>query len=207
MTDELNPAFGMKALSDVTLADEGTVTALIANMDVVDNDGEVILEGAIPGGKATVSMYNHDTVMGQMLGTGQPDAPPVGKGTISVEGKQAIFRGQYFMDTARGKEAFLTVKAMGADQAWSFAYRQETAPPTAEWKALGAKRMLTRLEPLLDGAYEVSPVKQPGGKGTQTLATKQADTPPPVVEPVQSADDVTTELRMERTKRLIDRHG
>lgn len=202
MTDELKPsdAFGMKALSDVTMTDEGQVVAVVANMDEVDNDREVILSSGMPGGKATVSMYNHDTVMGIMLGTGQPDAPPVGKGAITVEGTKAVFRGQYFMETVRGKEAFLTVKAMGTDQAWSFAYRQETAPPTAEWKAKGAVRMLTKLEPLLDGAFEVSPVKMPGGKGTGTVAVKQAD--PPTPEP-KAEIDVALEERIERVKRQI----
>lgn len=37
--------------------------------------------------------------------------------------------------------------------------------------------MLAELGPLLDGAMEVSPVKMPGGKGTRTLAAKEADSP------------------------------
>lgn len=203
MTDELKP-YGMKAASDVTLADEGKVTAVVARLGIVDNDGEVILGDAFPTGesKATVSLYSHDTVMGSMLGTGRVDAPPVGKGIISVEGNQAVFRGQYFMETARGKEAFLTVKAMGTDQAWSFAYLQDTAPPTAEWQAKGAKRMLTKVTPLLDGAFEVSPVKNPGGKGTGTVAVKHAD--PPTPEP-KAETDVALEERIARVKRQIGR--
>lgn len=207
MPDELKlpEAFGMKALSDVTMTDEGQVVAVVANMDVVDNDGEVILSGAIPAAvKATMSSYSHDTVLGQMLRTGQPDQPPVGKGTISVEGTKAVFRGQYFMETQRGREAFLTVKAMGTDQAWSFAYLQETAPPTAEWKAKGARLMVTKLDPLLDGAMEVSPVKMPGGKGTGTVAVKQADAVEPPPEP-KAEVDVAFEERIARVKRQIGR--
>jgi hypothetical protein len=201
---------GMKAAGAVTLGDEskGEIVAHFATLDEVDNDGEVFPAGSIPDGmKTTVSSYNHDTVMGQMLGTGVPDAPPVGKGMIRIEGNKAIAYLNYFMETQRGKEAFLTVKAMGPDQKWSFAYRkEETNPPSAEWKAKGARLMLSKIGPLLDGAIEISPVKMPGGKSTGTVAVKQADPPAPEPEPIQrSADEVTTELRMKRTKRLLGR--
>jgi len=203
---------GMKAAGAVTLGDEskGEIIAHFATLDEVDNDGEVLPAGSIPDGmKATVSTYNHDTVMGQMLGTGVPDQPPVGKGTIRIEGNKAIAYLNYFMETQRGKEAFLTVKAMGPDQKWSFAYRKEkTNPPSAEWKAKGARLMLSKIGPLLDGAIEVSPVKMPGGKSTGTMAVKQADLLSLEPEPVPpSADAVTTELRLKRTKHLIDRNG
>ena len=180
--DGFPESFGMKAIRDVTVGDEskGEVTAVVATFDEVDNDGEVILAGAIPDGmKVTGSFYNHDTVMGQMLGTGTPDAPPVSKGVIRVTGKQATAHLNYFMETQRGREAFLTVKAMGADQAWSFAYRKaDYGQATGEWKAKGARMVLAKLGPLLDGAMEVSPVKMPGGKGTGTIGVKAADTRP-----------------------------
>lgn len=184
----LPEGYGWKALQDVSI-DEGKVKAVVATFDVVDNDGEVILAGAIQDGmKATVSFYNHDTVMGHMLGMGTPDSPPVGKGVIRIEGSKAVAYLDYFMETQRGQEAFKTVKAMGADQAWSFAYRKQgVEKPSAEWQAKGARLMLTKLGPLLDGSMEVSPVKQPGGKGTRTLGTKAATAapPPPVVPTVK----------------------
>lgn len=192
----------MKTVREVTVEAEGKVVAVVANMDVVDNDGEVILAGAIADGtKITGSAYNHDTVMGQMLGSGTPDAAPVAKGVIRVEGKKAVAYLDYFMETTRGKEAFLTVKAMGADQAWSFAYRQHREPANDEWQAKGAVAMLTKLEPLLDGAMEVSPVKMPGGKGTGTLEVKQAESIVPVPIPVER--DQILEGRVARVLRLI----
>lgn len=214
MPDDLKlpETFGFKAVREVTLGDEakGEVTAVVATFDEVDNDGEVIVAGAIPDGmKVTASSYNHDTVMGQMLGTGSPDAAPVAKGTIQVEGKQAVARLGYFMETQRGREAFLTLKAMGSDQAWSFAYRKETvADPDKTWMAKGARLMLTKLGPLLDGAMEVSPVKQPGGKGTGTVEVKQAA---PVVEEVvapvipPAVPDPVLEGRIARVKRQLTR--
>jgi hypothetical protein len=200
---------GTKAASAVTLGDEakGEVVAHFATLDEVDNDGEVFPAGAIPDGmKVTVSSYNHDTVMGQMLGTGVPDQPPVGKGAIRIEGKRAIAYVNYFMETQRGREAYLTVKAMGADQAWSFAFHKEQVdPPSAEWKAKGARLMLTRVGPLLDGAMEVSPVKQPGGKRTGTLAVKQAETSVPEPEQQTVEVDPGLEHRLARVKRQIAR--
>ena len=172
-------AYAWKALQDVTTSDEGKVRAVVATFDVVDNDGEVILAGAIPDGmKVTASSYNHDTVNNQLLGMGMPDAPPVAKGVIRIEGSKAVAYLDYFMETTRGREAFLTIKAMGRDQAWSFAYRKlAVQKPNAEWQAKGARLLLVKLGPLLDGAMECSPVKQPGGKFTQTLGTKSvADT-------------------------------
>jgi hypothetical protein len=178
--DELPDGYGWKALQEVETTDEGKVRAVVATFDVVDNDGEVITKGAIPDGmKVTVSSYNHDTVVNQLLGLGVPDAPPVGKGVLRVEGSKAVADLEYFMETTRGREAFLTVKAMGVDQAWSFAYRKiAVAVPSDAWKAQGARLMLTQLGPLLDGAMECSPVKMPGGKGTQTLGAKAADPVP-----------------------------
>lgn len=200
--------FGMKVATEVTIPDEGKVRAVVATFDVVDHDGEVIPSGAIPDGmKVTGSAYNHDTVMGQMLGTGVPDAPPVSKGIIRVEDNKAVAYLDYFMETQRGREAFLTVKAMGSDQAWSFAYRKEQVDaPSKDWRAKGARVMLTKLGPLLDGAMEASPVKMPGGKGTQTLSAKSAEPPgDPDPEPPRPEPDPALELRLGRVKKLVRR--
>jgi len=197
--------YGFKMLSDVSITDEGKVRAVITTFDVVDNDGEVTLSGSIPDGmKATVSSYSHDTVINQLTGTGLPDAPPVGKGVIRIEGAKAVAHLDYFMETQRGREAYLTVKAMGPDQAWSYAYRKvKVDQPTGEWKAKGARRLLTQLGPLLDGAMEVSPVKMPGGKGTRTLGAKQAETPmsPIIVQTDES--DALLMARIQRVRRAI----
>jgi len=186
---DLQEGYGWKSLQDVSI-DEGKVRAVVATFDVVDNDGEVILAGAIPDGmKATVSFFNHDTVASQLLGLGTPDSPPVGKGVIRIEGSKAVAYLDYFMETQRGQEAFKTVKAMGADQSWSFTYRkQQIERPSPEWQSKGARLILAKLGPLLDGSMEVSPVKMPGGKGTRTLGTKSASPEP---EPEQRAPEQT----------------
>ncbi len=76
------------------------------------------------------------------------------------------------MDTQRGREAFLTVKALGANQDWSFGYHKtQVDPPSEELRAKGVRRVLSKLGPI-SGRYEVSPVPMGGGIGTRTLAAK-----------------------------------
>lgn len=171
--------YGMKAFGESTIGSDATgeVTAVIATLGEIDHDGEIIDPAAIPPGmKVFMSDYNHSAVKGQMLGTGIPDPAPVGKGAIAIEGNKAVFRGQYFLETARGKEAFLTAKAMGADARWSFAYAiQKTAKPSPELQAKGARRILTKLGSFPGNVgMEVSLVSIPGGVGTGTISLKSA---------------------------------
>lgn len=205
---DLSEALGMKAVGAFELGDTetGAVSAVVATLGEIDHDGEIIAPDAIPDGiKVMMSSYNHNSVMGQMLGTGQPDEPPVGKGAIHIEGNKAIYRGNYFMETARGKEAYLTTKALGADAKWSFAYGiEQTAKPPADLQAKGARRILVKLRSLPgEAGMEVSPVNMPGGKGTGTVSLK-ASAPLPAGDPAaekQAADlDATVALRLRRMR-------
>lgn len=142
---------------------EGRVEAIIATLNVVDKDADVIADGALKNGaKVKLSSYGHGSVFG--------DAP-VGKGALFVEGDKAIFKGQYFLGTQRGLEAFNTIKALGTDQEWSFGFRVLKAEdPGDEWRAKGARRVLTKL-----AAFEVSPVIIGAGVGTGTVDVKEAE--------------------------------
>jgi phage head maturation protease len=142
---------------------EGRVEAVIATLNVVDKDADVLADGALKNGaKVKLSSYGHDAVFGDM---------PVGKGAVFVEGDKAIFRGQYFLGTQRGLEAFNTIKALGTDQEWSFGFRVLKAEdPGDEWRAKGARRVLTKL-----AAFEVSPVIIGAGVGTGTVDVKEAE--------------------------------
>jgi prohead serine protease len=141
-------------------ADTGDVEAVIATLDVVDHDGDVIAGGAIrEGAKVKLSTYGHDAVWGGM---------PVGKGSLQTSGNRVVFRGRYFLETQRGVETFRTIRAMGPDQPWSFAFRVVKAEdPGDEWRAKGARRRLTKLD-----AFEVSPVIIGAGVGTGTESMK-----------------------------------
>jgi hypothetical protein len=157
---------GTKALGavlEIKDAEKGDVEAVVATLDVVDKDREVIRSGAIKSGaKVKLSEWGHNSV--PFMGS----APPVGKGVVLVEGNRVVFRGKFFLTTARGAEAFRTLKEMGPDQEWSFGYRVlESQDPDAAWRGKGAMRVLTKLEP-----FEVSPVTIAAGVGTRTVAVK-----------------------------------
>lgn len=134
-------SFGPLELKD---AEQGEVTAVVATLGVVDKDGDVILPGAVAAGgaKVKVSGYNHDIVL--------DGAAPVGKGTITEIGDKLMFQGKFFLSTTRGREAFHMVKEMGADGEWSFGFPRQvkTAELTEEWKAKGARRLIAGLRPI-----------------------------------------------------------
>lgn len=145
-------------------ADKGEVTAIVNTLNIVDRDGDVVLPGAIANGaKVKISAYSHGVIK-------YGDAP-VGKGVVTIEGDRAVFRGTYFLSTERGRDAFETVKALGADSEWSIGFRTlKSSAPTDEWKTKGARRMLTQLD-----VMEVSPVFLGANAQTATVAVKQAD--------------------------------
>lgn len=164
--------FEQKSFGALEIKNEelGEVSAIVATLEVVDRDGDVILPGAIPvaGTKVKLSGYGHDVIL--------QDAPPVGIGTISEEGGKAVFNGRFFMSTQRGREAFATVKELGTDGEWSFGFPNstvKTAKMTDAWKEKGARRLIKSLEPV-----EASPVFRGAGMNTMTMhvkATKAAD--------------------------------
>lgn len=169
MTEIERKSFGTFEIKDETT---GEVCAIVATLGVVDKDGDVLLPGCFPP-STTVKMsgYGHDSLI--------EGKPPAGKGTITVQGDKAIFTGKFFMSTARGADAFHTVKELGSDGEWSFGFPRnaKTAPMTKDWQALGARRLITGLSPV-----EASPVFVGAGWGTGTLWTKAADDPDPAIE-------------------------
>jgi hypothetical protein len=168
----------LKTLGAFEIKDEslGIVEAVVATLNVVDHDRDVILPGAIKNGsKVKLSSYGHDVITA--------GASPVGLATVHVIGEQAILKGQFFMNTSRGREAFETVKALGADGEWSIGYfPSKTAPMTKVWQEKGAERLLSQIV-----LVESSPVFIGASPDTATVgvkAAKQADGDPG--EPVKS---------------------
>ena len=154
-------SFGPLEIKDV---EKGEVTAVVATLGVVDRDGDVILPGAMPASSSVkLSAYGHDVIL--------DGAPPVGTGSIIVEGDRAIFRGKFFLSTQRGREAFNTVKELGTESEWSFGYPRgvKTTDMTDEWRGKGARRLISGMTPI-----EASPVFIGAGIGTHTVAAKAA---------------------------------
>lgn len=169
----------MKSFGSFEIKDEerGEVMAIVATLEVVDKDGDVILPGAVPmgGAKVKLSGYGHDVIT--------QDAPPVGLGMITEEGGKAVFSGRFFMSTVRGREAFMTVKELGTDGQWSFGFPTrsiKTRKMTDEWKERGARRLIAEMQPI-----EASPVFIGAGEGTMTMHVKN----------MKAADSLTDRMR------------
>lgn len=158
-------AFGALDVKDET---KGEVEAVIATLNTVDREGDVITLDAIKSGvRVAMSAYGHDTV-GSLFGSG--GAMPVGKGKIIIDENKAVFHGKLFMDTQRGRETLSVLKEMGADQEWSFGFLViGSEVPDEDWQRRGAERILTKLD-----CFEVSPVLIGAGVGTRTVAAKEA---------------------------------
>ena len=95
--------------------EKGTIEAVFATLNVVDSDGDRILNGAIGDQTVIMSGYGHASWGGGL------DGLPIGKGRVFERGDEAIFEGKFFLDTYAGKETYATVKNIGNLQEWSFA--------------------------------------------------------------------------------------
>lgn len=172
----------LHARLEIKDAAKGEVQAIVATIGVVDNDSDVIRPGALAKpATVVVSDYGHSAAYGGC---------PVGKGILSEKNGTLAFDGRIFLETDDGKDAFVVLKEMGADQEWSFGFITlgEEVPTDAEKKA-GAYRAITKME-----ALEVSPVLRGAGIGTRTVSVKQADgdpTPPVAAVEVPLADPAT----------------
>lgn len=156
-------AFGAFEVKD---AERGEVTAIVATLNVVDRDGDVILPGAIADGtRVKLSAYNHDIIY--------EDRAPAGVGTITTKGDQVMLDAQFFMDTTRGRDAFHTAKGLGTEGEWSIGFPRkavESATMTEGWRSKGARRIIAKMP-----VIEASPVFVGAGIGTQTVAAKAAE--------------------------------
>lgn len=152
----------VKQLSRVEIKDEdrGEVAAVFSTLDVVDSDGDVTLKGAFTdGAPVAISAYGHRSWAGEL---------PVGKGLIRELSTEAVMEGRFFMDTTKGRDTFLTVKAMSEGdslQEWSYSLDNIKARRgDFEGKQV---RFLESID-----VTEVSPVLKGAGINTRTLATK-----------------------------------
>ncbi|MEU4578939.1 HK97 family phage prohead protease [Nonomuraea sp. NPDC023979] len=151
----------------VEIKDEakGLVKAVFATFNKIDSHGDVTLPGAFTdGAEMPISSYGH---------TSWDGALPVGKGTIRQTKTEAIFEGEFFMDTRHGEDTFKTVQRLGKLGQWSYGY-------DAEEYSFGEHdgqhvRFLAKQK-----VHEVSPVLLGAGVGTRTLATKSGGPGAPV---------------------------
>lgn len=148
-----------KTLSRVEIKspDRGEVEAVFATFNVVDKDGDVTVPGAFTDGEEVlISAYQHTSWQGAL---------PVGKGTIRQTKSEAVFSGQFFMDTTHGRDTFAVVKALAGRQQWSYGFDVLDSEP-GQFDGRDVK-FLKRIK-----THEVSPVLIGAGVNTRTLAVK-----------------------------------
>jgi hypothetical protein len=149
-----------KTLSRVQVkdADKGIVEAVFSTFNVVDADGDVTLPGAFDDGAEWImSAYGHKSWEGAL---------PVGKGIVRATDTEAIFSGQFFMNTTGGRNTFEVVKQMGDLQEWSYSCSPDKFS-YGEFEGSDV-RFLEHIRP----HGEVSPVIKGAGVGTRTTAVK-----------------------------------
>lgn len=152
-----------------TGADDGEFEAIVATLNVVDRDGDVILSGAFEDGADIRVVWHHDWTR------------PVGRAVLTeetIDGRpRMVARGRFFTETASGDEAHKLVKAMGDLQEWSWGfYILEGGARLGEMEG----RDVMFLGPRDDGSpglevFEASPVLLGAGVDTRTMAIKHAD--------------------------------
>lgn len=145
-------------LSDFkTEGDAGSFRATIATLNVIDKDDDVSLPGAFKvGQEVKIAPWGHN--WGDL---------PVGKGVIGADETHAWVDGQFFLETDAGMQTYLTVKAMGGLQEWSYGYQVE------EYSfGLFEGQQVRFLKGL--NVIEASPVMIGAGEGTGTDRIKSA---------------------------------
>lgn len=153
--------FSFKSHDDTS----GEVEAVFSIFNKLDTDGDVVLPDSIKSG------FKDNEV--PMVFAHKWDQP-IGKGVINSDDEKATFRGNFFMDTEAGKEAYKLAKAMGDLQEWSFGFRINDY----EVKGYMEEGMEDEIEAryLKDlTVYEVSPVLVGANRETYTLAIKSGE--------------------------------
>jgi len=147
---------------DIELKDDsGQVEAVFSIFNSLDSDGDVVMPGAVKSGfknNQVPMVWSHKWDM------------PIGKGTIAQDDDKAVFKGEFFMDTESGKEAYNLVKNMGDMQQWSFGYKVNDSDFGKANDKVGEETNARYLKDLT--VYEVSPVLVGANQDTYTLAIK-----------------------------------
>ena len=143
---------------------EGKVEAVFSVFNEIDSDGDVVLPKSIKSGygdKGVAMVWAHDW------------KDVIGRGEIVQDDHRAVFKGQFIMDTERGREAFNTVKAMGDLQQWSFGYEVLDSEIGMHQK----DNQEVEVRYLKDvKVWEVSPVLVGANQSTETVMVKNQDT-------------------------------
>lgn len=168
----------MFAPGELKLDEAGHIEAAFAQLNVKDADDDVTMPGAFPSKAVPMSAYGHTSWEGAL---------PVGRGTIEESGDWAIFKGEFFMDTTHGRDAYVTVKGLGELAEYSYGYDVlSSTRGTFEGQPVRELRSLA--------VYEVSPVLRGAGIGTHTLSIKSG-APEPDAPYAEQMEWISTRLK------------
>jgi hypothetical protein len=160
--DKNEPKIERKSFTGIELKKDkpGFFNAKFATLNVIDKDGDVTLSGAFPEGKEVlVSAYMHGSWSGGL---------PVGKGVIRVVGDDVLIDGEFYLNTAAGKEHYETIKNAPNLQEWSYGFIIKELAEDTEWNE---NPKVWRVIKLVD-IFEVSPVLRGAGVDTRVLDIK-----------------------------------
>ena len=140
---------------------EGKVEAVFSVFNEIDSDNDVVLPNSIKSGygdNGVAMVWAHDW------------KDVIGRGDIIQDEDKAVFKGQFIMDTERGRDAFNTVKAMGDLQQWSFGYEVLES----ENGVFQKDNQDVEVRYLKDvKVWEVSPVLVGANQNTETVLVKE----------------------------------
>jgi len=140
---------------------EGKVEAVFSVFNTIDSDNDVVQPKSIRSGygdKGVTMVWAHDW------------SKPIGRGKIIQDDVNAKFVGEFNMNTASGREAYETVKAMGDLQQWSFGFEVLDSEIGTFTKDNGDSQEVRYLKDLK--VWEVSPVLVGANQETYTMAIK-----------------------------------
>ncbi len=185
--DMLTKAFQLKAMGD-----DGSGTAVIATLGVIDLDGDVTEAGAFGSGQVAKFLPAHDWMH-----------VPLGKATIKEVGNEVRAAFQLNLDIPAAKDWHSALKFSmegGLSQEWSYGFKVKDSG-FGEFEGQQV-RFLKRLEVL-----EISPVVQGAGIGTELLSVKDYKSLP-FADQIKAAVDlvvaVTARAMDIRAKRQAD---
>jgi len=142
---------------------EGKVEAVFSVFNEIDSDGDVVRPNSIKSGygdKGVAMVWGHDW------------KDVIGRGEIVQDNDKAVFKGQFIMDTERGRDAYNVVKAMGDLQQWSFGYEVVDSEKGMFQSKDGELEQEVRF--LNDvKVWEVSPVLVGANQNTYTIGVKE----------------------------------
>lgn len=175
-TKELRTRVTMKADGE----NAGSFEAVFSTFDVVDRGLDVVMPGAIENAKEVPVVWSHDW------------SKIIGRGVTEMQADRAVIKGQLFLNTNDGQQAYETMKAMNdlMEFSWGFMVNDYAYEKRGEQTV----RVIKATE-----LFEVSPVLVGEGRGTGLLAIKNA-----VLSDHTETALAAVELLVQRYKSLAD---